>query len=72
MDAAAYVLKRFSAADRETMDVTIREAADAVVLWATQGIQQAMNTINASPPADEKSSTGTGTSEESPNEGNSD
>ena len=48
MDAASYVLKRFPAAERESMDVTIQEAADAVVLWAKEGVQKAMNAVNAS------------------------
>ncbi len=50
MDAAAYVLQKFSAADREIIDVSVAQAADAVVLWAEEGVQAAMNSVNAPPP----------------------
>lgn len=41
-----HVLGRFSAAERETIDVTLEEAADAVQLWVRAGIAAAMNTYN--------------------------
>ncbi len=47
MDAAAYVLQKFSASDREIIDVTVAQAADAVILWAEDGVQSAMNSVNA-------------------------
>lgn len=72
MDAAAYVLKRFSAADREAIDVTIQEAADAVVLWANEGVQRAMNDVNTSQVAEQKPSSGARISAESPQERNPD
>lgn len=49
MDAAAYVLQKFSAADREMIDGAIVAAADAAVLWANEGVQAAMNAVNAPP-----------------------
>jgi len=47
MDATAYVLQKFSAADRELIDEAVVRAADAAVLWATDGVQTAMNSVNA-------------------------
>lgn len=47
MDAAAYVLQRFTEGEREIMDVTVAEAAEGVGLWAREGIQAAMNRLNA-------------------------
>lgn len=43
---ADHVLKRFSKADREAVDVTIERAADAVELIAADGIEAAMNRFN--------------------------
>jgi PTH1 family peptidyl-tRNA hydrolase len=43
---ADHVLSRVSKRDREQMDVTIEEAADAVELIATSGIDTAMNRYN--------------------------
>ena len=43
---ADHVLKRFSKADREAVDVTIERAADAVELIAAGGIEAAMNRFN--------------------------
>jgi PTH1 family peptidyl-tRNA hydrolase len=43
---ADHVLSRVSKRDREQMDVTIEEAADAVELIATSGIDAAMNRYN--------------------------
>ena len=43
---ADHVLKRFSKADREAVDVTIERAADAVELIVADGIEVAMNRCN--------------------------
>jgi len=43
---ADHVLKRFSKAEREQMDVTVEEAADAVELIVTDGPDVAMNRYN--------------------------
>jgi PTH1 family peptidyl-tRNA hydrolase len=43
---ADHVLKRFSKADREAVDVTIGRAADAVELIVADGIEVAMNRCN--------------------------
>ena len=47
MDPADYVLRRFSKAEREQIDVTLEEAADAVVAIAAEGVEAAMNRFNA-------------------------
>jgi PTH1 family peptidyl-tRNA hydrolase len=47
---ADHVLSRVSKRDREQMDVTIEEAADAVELIATSGIDAAMNRYNGRTP----------------------
>jgi PTH1 family peptidyl-tRNA hydrolase len=44
---ADHVLKRFSKAEREQMDVTVEEAADAVELIVTDGVDVAMNRYNS-------------------------
>lgn len=41
-----HVLSRFSAEERAELDVVVRDAADAVMLWSKQGPLEAMNTIN--------------------------
>ena len=46
MDPADYVLRRFSRAEREQIDVTLEEAADAVVVIGTEGVEAAMNRFN--------------------------
>ncbi|GGI03715.1 aminoacyl-tRNA hydrolase [Egicoccus halophilus] len=38
-----FVLRRFSPAEREIVDVTLEEACDAVVLLATQGLEPTQN-----------------------------
>jgi peptidyl-tRNA hydrolase, PTH1 family len=43
---ADHVLSRVSKREREAMDVTIQEAADAVECIATDGVQAAMNRYN--------------------------
>ncbi len=47
---ADHVLSRVSKRDRESMDVTIEEAADAVELIVSDGVQTAMNRYNARTP----------------------
>jgi PTH1 family peptidyl-tRNA hydrolase len=46
---ADHVLSRVSKRERESMDVTIEEAADAVECIASDGAQAAMNRYNARP-----------------------
>ena len=43
MPGKDFVLRRFSPAERETIDVTVEEACDAVVLLATQGLEPTQN-----------------------------
>lgn len=47
---ADHVLSRVSKRDRDQMDVTVEDAADAVELIATSGIEAAMNRYNARAP----------------------
>jgi PTH1 family peptidyl-tRNA hydrolase len=47
---ANHVLNRFGKADRAAIDVTLEEAADAVELIATEGVEAAMTKYNASRP----------------------
>ena len=47
MDAAAYVLSRFSADEREVVDQMIRTAVDAIGCWLRDGIDIAMTRYNA-------------------------
>ncbi len=47
---ADHVLSRVSKRDRESMDVTIEEAADAVELIVSDGVDVAMNRYNARTP----------------------
>ncbi|MFW6159402.1 MAG: aminoacyl-tRNA hydrolase [Planctomycetota bacterium] len=46
MDAVGFVLARFSAGERETIDQAVEEAADAVLCWAGEGIDACMNRFN--------------------------
>jgi PTH1 family peptidyl-tRNA hydrolase len=48
---ADHVLRRFSKAERDAMDVTIEEAADAVECIVTDGVDVAMNRYNTRQPA---------------------
>jgi PTH1 family peptidyl-tRNA hydrolase len=43
MPGKDFVLRRFSPAERETVDVTLEEAADAVVMLATEGLDPTQN-----------------------------
>jgi PTH1 family peptidyl-tRNA hydrolase len=45
-DAANYVLDRFRASERPIIDEAVREAAQAVAVWAHQGIEKCMNEFN--------------------------
>ena len=45
-DAADYVLDRFRSAERAVIDEAVRKAAQAVALWAHQGIEKCMNEFN--------------------------
>ena len=49
--AADYVLARFGDEERVEIDLAVQDAADAVELWLTRGVQAAMNAANAPPPA---------------------
>lgn len=46
-DATDYVLQKFSRSERELIDEAVRRAADGVELWVKQGLNAAMNQINA-------------------------
>jgi peptidyl-tRNA hydrolase, PTH1 family len=43
---ADHVLRRFSKAERQEIDVTVEEAADAVELILAEGVEVAMNRVN--------------------------
>jgi peptidyl-tRNA hydrolase, PTH1 family len=43
---ADHVLRRFSKAERQAIDVTLEEAADAVELILAEGVEVAMNRVN--------------------------
>jgi peptidyl-tRNA hydrolase, PTH1 family len=46
IDAADYVLSRFTRDERKQMDLAIDQAADAVVTWCESGIESCMNRFN--------------------------
>ena len=46
MDAAAYVLKPFSAAERKELPLTCSDAADAVELLLRLGLEAAQNRVH--------------------------
>ncbi|MFH5802742.1 aminoacyl-tRNA hydrolase [Alienimonas sp. DA493] len=50
VSAADYVLSRFTPEERTELDLAVQDAADAVELWLTRGLQTAMNAANAPPP----------------------
>ena len=52
MNAADYVLSRFTDDDRIEIDLAVQDAADAVEIWLAKGLQHAMNAANAPPPPD--------------------
>ena len=46
MDASAFVLRDFSAAERKELDVLVDRAADAVEALVTEGVDKAQNAFN--------------------------
>ncbi len=46
MDAAAFVLRDFSAAERKELDVLVEQAADAIEALVIDGMEKAQNTFN--------------------------
>jgi peptidyl-tRNA hydrolase, PTH1 family len=46
MDAAAFVLRDFSAAERKELDTLVEHAADAIEALVVDGIEKAQNTFN--------------------------
>jgi len=54
MDAADYVLMNFTEKERPEMEITIKQAADAVVCWLNKGIDEAMNQYNRGTEGTEK------------------
>jgi PTH1 family peptidyl-tRNA hydrolase len=46
MDAAAFVLRDFGAAERKELDLFVDQAADAVEALVTDGLEKAQNTYN--------------------------
>jgi peptidyl-tRNA hydrolase, PTH1 family len=48
MDAAAFVLKDFSSAERKELDLNVERAADAVEALLTDGLEAAQNVFHAS------------------------
>lgn len=47
MDASAYVLQKFTDREKELMDVAIARAAEGIGIWVGEGLQAAMNRLNA-------------------------
>jgi PTH1 family peptidyl-tRNA hydrolase len=47
MDAADYVLSRFSADEREVIDKAVQTAVDAICCWLRDGVDLAMTRYNA-------------------------
>lgn len=45
-DAADWVLGKFTSDERQEIDLAIRTAADAVEVWAAEGIEATMNRFN--------------------------
>ena len=48
MDAADFVLMNFTEKEQPDMNITIKQAADAVLCWLKEGIDGAMNRYNGS------------------------
>ena len=46
MDASDYVLMNFTEKERPDMEITIKQAAEAVLCWLNKGIDEAMNRYN--------------------------
>jgi PTH1 family peptidyl-tRNA hydrolase len=51
-DPAGFVLRRFSAKEREQIDVTCQEAADAILVLVSSGLEAAQNRYHARRTAD--------------------
>jgi PTH1 family peptidyl-tRNA hydrolase len=49
MDAAAYVLQEFSQKEIQAVSETLDRAADAALVWVTEGLNAAMNKFNGAP-----------------------
>jgi PTH1 family peptidyl-tRNA hydrolase len=49
IDASDFVLSRFKAAERTTIDDALILATQAVAVWVTQGLEAAMNRFNGPP-----------------------
>jgi PTH1 family peptidyl-tRNA hydrolase len=47
---ADHVLRRFSKAERQEIDIVLEEAADAVEMILAEGVDVAMNRVNGAPP----------------------
>ena len=47
MDASAFVLRDFSAAERKELEVFVDRAADAVEALVSEGVERAQNTFNS-------------------------
>ena len=45
-DAVDYVLSRPSGAEKKLLDSAIKTAAEASLLWVTEGVKAAMNKVN--------------------------
>lgn len=50
IDPADYVLSRFRTEERDLVDEAVKRAADGAELWVTDGLQAAMNRVNAPGP----------------------
>jgi PTH1 family peptidyl-tRNA hydrolase len=50
MDAAAFVLRDFSAAERKDLALELEQAADAVEMLVTQGLEASQNAIHGAKP----------------------
>ncbi|MHC4782297.1 MAG: aminoacyl-tRNA hydrolase [Planctomycetota bacterium] len=53
MDAAAYVLSRFSADERDVIDGAVRTAVDVIYCWLRDGVDLAMTRYNVKNGSDE-------------------
>jgi PTH1 family peptidyl-tRNA hydrolase len=53
-DAADFVLGKFGAHERKSVDEQTKRACEAVVTWVEQGTQAAMSKHNGSPPAENR------------------
>jgi PTH1 family peptidyl-tRNA hydrolase len=56
-DSTGYVLGRFGRAEEEALAPAIERAAEAVLVWASEGIEACMNRFNAAGSADREEET---------------